>query len=105
MVPPSWNNADRVDEYANAPEVEQATAVTYSLLDLLQPAMNEGEDYYEHWVLTHFLLDGHHKIEAAARAGRPIRLLSFVDERISIAAPDDLKTLVQRRSQPQQART
>jgi hypothetical protein len=67
--------------------------------------MNEGEDYYEHWVLTHFLLDGHHKIEAAARAGRPIRLLSFVDERISIAAPDDLKTLVQRRSQPQQART
>jgi len=35
--------------------------------------MDEGEDYYEHWVLTHVLLDGHHKIEAAATAGRPIR--------------------------------
>jgi hypothetical protein len=52
--------------------------------------MDVGEDYYEHWVLTHFLLDGHHKIEAAASAGRPIRLLSFVNERISIAAPEDL---------------
>jgi len=66
--------------------------------------MDEGEDYYEHWVLTHVLLDGHHKIEAAATAGRPIRLLSLVDERISIAAPEDLTTMAQARSQPQQAR-
>jgi hypothetical protein len=66
--------------------------------------MDEGEDYYEHWVLNHFLLDGNHKIEAAARAGHPIRLLSLVDERISIAAAEDLTALVQARSQPEQTR-
>jgi hypothetical protein len=80
------------------------TAVAYSILDLLQPAVDEGEDYYEHWVLTHFLLDGHHKIEAAARAERPIRLLSLVDDRISIAGTEDLATLVQARSQAREPR-
>jgi hypothetical protein len=67
--------------------------------------MDEGEDYYEHWVLTHFLLDGHHKMEAAATAGRPIRLLSLLDEHISIATPEDLATMAQARTQSQQTRT
>ena len=80
----------RVAKYSAAAGVKPATAVAYSLLDVLQPAMDEGEDYYEHWVLSHFLLDGHHKIESAASAGWPIRLLSLVDERISIAAPEEL---------------
>ena len=105
MVPPTWNKSDRVADYAPAAGADSATAVAYSLLDVLQPAMDEGEDYYEHWVLSHFLLDGHHKIEAAARAGQPIRLLSLVDERISIAAPEDLTTMIQARSQPRQARS
>jgi hypothetical protein len=104
MVPPSWNNAERVDEYTAAMRGGTGTAVAYSILDVLQPATDEGEDYYEHWVLTHFLLDGHHKIEAAARAERPIGLLSLVDERISIAASEDLAALVQARAQPRQAR-
>lgn len=105
MVPPTWNKSDRVADYAAAAGADSATAVAYSLLDVLQPAMDEGEDYYEHWVLSHFLLDGHHKVEAAASAGRPIRLLSLVDERISIAAPEDLTTMIQARSQPRQARS
>lgn len=104
MVPPAWNNSDRVADYSAGAGAE-STAVAYSLLDVLQPAMDEGEDYYEHWVLSHFLLDGHHKIEAAANAGRPVRLLSLVDERISIAAPEDLMTMVRSRSEPRQARS
>jgi hypothetical protein len=78
--------------------------VAYSLLDILQPAMDNGEDYYEHWVLSHFLLDGHHKIEAAAASGRPIRLLSLLDERISIASPEELSTVVRSRSHSPQPR-
>ena len=105
MVPPTWNDAHRVTEYSALPPGGPATAVAYSLLDLLQPAMDEGEDYYEHWVLTHFLLDGHHKIEAAARAGQRLRLLSLLDERISIAAAEDLAKLVQVRSQPNETRS
>jgi hypothetical protein len=104
MVPPAWNDSDRVAEYSAAAGADPGTAVAYSLLDLLQPAMDEGKDFYEHWVLSHFLLDGHHKIEAAASAGRPIRLLCLVDERISIAAPEELTTMAHARSQPQQAR-
>lgn len=103
MIPPAWNDSERVAEYA-AGSHTPATAVAYSLLDALQPAMGDGEDYYEHWVLTHFLLDGHHKIEAAAAANRPIRLLSLVDERISIASPEELESMVEARSQPRQAR-
>lgn len=107
MVPPSWNDGARVAEYSEAwSPVSSAlpTAVAYSILDVVEPAMDDGEDLYQHWVLTHFLLDGHHKVEAAAADGRPVRLLSLVDERISMAAPDDLVTLVGARSQPRQAR-
>ncbi|NHA00973.1 hypothetical protein G5V59_16650 [Nocardioides sp. W3-2-3] len=102
MVPPSWNDPARVAEYAGA--VEPGTAVAYSLLDVIQPAIDEGEDYYEHWVLSHFLLDGHHKFEAAAAGGRPIRLLALVDQRISIASPEELAVMANARGGSRQAR-
>jgi hypothetical protein len=103
MIPPAWNDGDRVAEYL-AGSTTPATAVSYSLLDALQPAMDDAEDYYEHWVLSHFLLDGHHKVEAAAAADRPIRLLGLVDERISIASPEELASMVTARARPRQAR-
>ena len=92
MVPPRWNDPARVAQYTRAAEV--GTAVAYSLLDVIEPEAGEGEYPYQHWVLTHFLLDGHHKVEAAAAAGRPVRLLAFVDERISMASPRDLAAMV-----------
>lgn len=97
MVPPTWNSQERVDDYLRSDD-ESGTAVAYSLLDVVQPAMDQGEDHDQHWVLTHFLLDGHHKMEAAARANRPIRLLSIVDERASLAGAEQLDTLVRARS-------
>jgi hypothetical protein len=104
MVPPAWNDSDRVAEYVSVGDTEPGTAVAYSLLDVIQPAMEEGEDYYEHWVLTHFLLDGHHKVEAAARGERVVRLLSLIDERISIASPEEIEAMIRSRSQPSKAR-
>jgi hypothetical protein len=104
MVPPTWNDSERVSEYIDAAGPTAGTAVAYSLLDVIQPATDEGDDYYEHWVLSHFLLDGHHKIEAAAASGRSVRLLSLVDERISIASPEELSTLVEARNKPRQTR-
>ncbi|MBK8459427.1 MAG: hypothetical protein IPL43_03800 [Micropruina sp.] len=103
MVPPSWNSTDRVAQYEAAGN-HGATAVGYCLLDTLQPAIDESEDYYQHSVLTHFLLDGHNKMEAAARQGTPIRLLSFLDERISISSMAEVQTVIQSLSRPQQAR-
>lgn len=104
MVPPTWNDPGRVAEYESNAEADCATAVAYSLLDVVQPATDHGEDHYEHWVLSHFLLDGHHKIEAAARARRPVRLLCFVDEHISLAAPEELTATARARTQPREAR-
>lgn len=105
MVPPAWNDEERVAKYSEDPGTAPVTAVAYSLLDIVQPAMEEGDDCYEHWVLSHFLLDGHHKMQAAAIAGQPVRLLSLLDERISIPSPDELATLVEARSKAHQART
>lgn len=102
MVPPSWNDGTRSSEYTGGPM--NATAVAYSLLDVIQPVNDEGDDNYQHWVLSHFLLDGHHKFEAAAAAGRSVRLLSLVDEQISIASPEELSTLVEARRMPRQSR-
>ncbi|WP_323182342.1 MULTISPECIES: hypothetical protein [unclassified Streptomyces] len=72
MVPPRWNERARVEEYVALMERGTVpTAVAVSTLDVCQPAVDSGDDYCAHWGLTHFLLDGHHKLEAAAAAGRP----------------------------------
>lgn len=103
MVPPAWNDSTTVAGYL-ADRATPATAVAYSLLDVVQPATNDGGDYYQHGVLSHFLLDGHHKFEAAATANRPVRLLSLLDENVSIASPDELAAMLEARSQPRRAR-
>lgn len=98
MVPPSWNEPDRVSRYEESLSATPPTAVAYALLDVLAPAVDEGEDWYSHWLLQHFLLDGHHKFEAAARSGQAVRLLTFVDERVSIATPEELIQVVEVRA-------
>ncbi len=98
MVPPTWNASSVVAAYEQAPQGVPPTAVAYSLLDVLAPAIDDGEDWYWHWLLQHFLLDGHHKIEAASKSGQPVRLLSFVDETISMANPDAVIRMVQARA-------
>jgi hypothetical protein len=79
MVPPSWNVRDRVAAYAaELAGGATPTAVAVSILDVCAPAVEQGPDYYTHWALTHFLLDGHHKMQAAAETERPVRLLSLL---------------------------
>lgn len=62
----------------------QPTAVAVGMLDI----KHCSDSAIGHWCLTHFLLDGHHKMEAAARAGLPITLLSFIGP-AGISSPDD----------------
>lgn len=91
MVPPSWNEADRVAEHAAALVAGAApTAVAVSILDVCAPAMDNGTDYYTHWGLTHFLLDGHHKMQAAAETGRPLRLLSLLSVGAGLASAEQV---------------
>ena len=102
MTPPSWNDEDRVAEHARRlAATSSPTAVAVSTLDVTQPAMDtHSTDYYQHWGLTHFLLDGHHKMQAAAESGRPLRLLALVAVGASLAAPDQVSALPALRARP-----
>jgi hypothetical protein len=103
MVPPSWNDPARVAHYREALEhPTPPTAVALSLLDVCQPAMIQGPEhnYYAHWCLTHFLLDGHHKMQAAAEAEIPLRLLAIVSIDHSLASRESIDRLGALASQP-----
>jgi hypothetical protein len=89
MFPETWLNDDRMEFYSGQLQRGvEPTAVALSVLDVKGPA-DEGAD---HWCMAHYLLDGHHKVAAAARSGRPITLVSFiaVDHGISSAAKVDI---------------
>lgn len=102
MLPPAWNDTAKVAEYTEMlASSDRPTAVAVSTLDVCQPALaNQSTDYYAHWGLTHFLLDGHHKTHAAAQSGRPLRLLSLLSLGGSLAAPEQVGLVPHLRSQP-----
>lgn len=81
------------------------TAVAVSTLDVCEPASGAPADHYQHWGLTHFLLDGHHKLEAAATAGRPVQLLSLLALGEGLAEAEHYDRLPALRAQPRSART
>lgn len=98
MVPPSWNERETVDRYA-AGQLD-GTAVAISILDVCAPAVDRGPDYHAHWGLTHFLLDGHHRMQAAAETGRPVRLLSLLHVTAGLAEAEQIARLPELRRQP-----
>ncbi len=93
MFPKQWLNEEVVAQYASQISVgRRPTAVAISLLDVKQPANWEDEPpVTEHWCLAHYLLDGHHKVWAAARTGQPITLLSFLAVKQGIASPEEVR--------------
>jgi hypothetical protein len=94
MVPPSWNERDRVDAYVTElADGVTPTAVAVSILDVCAPAVAQGPDYYTHWALAHFLLDGHHRMQAAAESGRPVRLLSLLAVDAGLAGAEQVAEL------------
>lgn len=92
MLPPAWDDRSRVAEYVELLGSSSVpTAVAVSTLDVCAPAVApSGSDYYEHWGLTHFLMDGHHKMHAAAEAGKAVSLLSLVSVDASLASAEQV---------------
>lgn len=82
MQPPDGNRGGTTEGYVQDIEAGGTpTAVAVSVLDGAYPAVwGERPPVVAavHYGLVHFLLDGHHKVEAAARAGRTVRLLSLL---------------------------
>ena len=54
----------------------------------------EKSEYAEHWTLTTFVLDGHHKIQAAAESGRVVRLVTFISREKSNVGGLDVDAVV-----------
>jgi len=105
MVPPSWNDAERVaDHAARLNSTSRPTAVAVSTLDVCAPAVEQSADSSWHWGLTHFLLDGHHKLQAAAETGRPLQLLALVSVDGSLADVGQVARLADLRTRPAAAR-
>jgi hypothetical protein len=70
------------------------TALAITLLDHRQPAMWSADPpVTQHYLLAHYLLDGHHKVRAAAEANRPFTLLSFLARDHSMATLEDVVTV------------
>lgn len=94
MVPPSWNDQNRVAGYAERLSGGQVPAcLSVAIMDICRPAVahpDAAEPDLAHWGLAHFLLDGHHKMQAAAQAGRPVQLLTLLCIDHSLARREDV---------------
>jgi hypothetical protein len=74
------------------------TAFGVSVIDNQAPAMDPAGDTYpyrEQFLLTSCLLDGHHRIQAAAELGTPIRILALLAREYSnVAKVEDLSAVL-----------
>lgn len=101
MFPRSWLKKDRVAEYYTRSEAEPPTVLALSVLDIKGPATwDKQPEVAEHWCLAHYILDGHHKAYAAATAGAPLGILSYLAVRQSIATPEQALDVAARLSEP-----
>jgi hypothetical protein len=80
MFPKNYLRAEAINLYKDAlSQGDLPTALAVSVLDVKQPSFWDGNpDVNEHWCLSHYLLDGHHKMYAASELGVPVSILSFL---------------------------
>lgn len=82
IFPQTWLDLKRIDYYRQKfSQGKIPTAISLSVLDIKAPAVLIDEKKPEltgHWCLAHYILDGHHKIYAAAEMDKPINLICFL---------------------------
>jgi hypothetical protein len=92
MFPQRYLDHKTIQSYESLLERQPPpTALAISVLDVKQPADWDGNpEIQEHWCLAHYLLDGHHKMYAAAQFGRPISILSCLVLKKGVSGPDEI---------------
>jgi len=94
-------DASTLDSYRNRdPRRALPTAVAISVLEIASPAtLKDGAvdspRCRQHWGWTHFLLDGHHKVNVAATEGRPVSLLSFLAIDQGLCSPAEVERMLE----------
>jgi hypothetical protein len=80
MFPVDRLDAQRVSAFERTiSEGHRPTALAISVLDIKGPTTWDGNPKVtSHWCLTHYVIDGHHKLFAACRTHRPIGLVSML---------------------------
>jgi hypothetical protein len=96
MFPHNWLDQKQLTEYkVSYGKNVMPTAVSISVLDVKQPAMwTEGENITSHWCLAHYLIDGHHKVYAAAQENKPLTLISFLSLDQGVSSEEEINELV-----------
>ena len=96
MFPENWLDKKVVSDYAKSFEAGSApSAVAISILDIKGPADWQGDiDPTEHWVMSHFIIDGHHKVCAAHQGQRSAHLLSFVSCTQGVATKEQVEQAI-----------
>jgi hypothetical protein len=94
MYPSNWLDNERVSFYRSLiKEGKQPTLVALSILDIKQPA---DKIVTSHWCLANYLIDGHHKVCAAALEGKSLTMISFLSIEQGISTEGNLEQLVNR---------
>ena len=95
--PQNWLNEERVTSYVSRLRAgDTPTAVALSVLDVIplvpsKTARHLGKTSPQ---LPHYLLDGHHKVFAASKAGLPLALLAFLAVDHGISSPEQIEQVV-----------
>jgi hypothetical protein len=87
MTPQNWMKDETLQVYNSiVNDNKKPTALAISILDVRQPTNWENElEHTKHYCLSHYLIDGHHKIHSASKQGKSITLLSFLAIEESVA--------------------
>lgn len=95
MFPQGWLNDDTLNEFKTLiNNGNKPTALAVSVLDIKQ----QYDSNVEHWCLTHYLIDGHHKTYAANIVQKPITILSFLAINQGVSNIKDIDFLIEKLS-------
>jgi hypothetical protein len=98
MFPTKWLTMTTVSKYMETLRTKgSGTALSLAVLDVKSPADWDGNHEsgpVEHWCLTHYLVDGHHKLHAASESEKPLRLLSFLALSGGVSTREDVEEAV-----------
>jgi hypothetical protein len=93
---PGTLDPDCVERYQALQTAEAPTALAVGVLDVKGPANPANtRGVVEHWCLVNYLLDGHHKLQAAACSGGSLQLLTFLSEEASCASAESIDRLLE----------